>query len=93
MRSYEFIVVLSPKQDSQKTLEEVKALFLEYSTAITAEKNWGTKNLFHPMKDINKAVFVHMECQMNPKIIAELQREIKLNSNVLRFMIKSKSAA
>ena len=89
LRAYEGVLVLHP----DTTLEEQKALFQqnkkiikEYEGSLHHCDTWGRRSLANPIKSIKMALFFHYTFYANSKAIAELERTLRINSSVLKFL-------
>ena len=89
LRSYEGVVVLHP----DTTLEEQKALFQQNRKIIDEHEGnlhhcdtWGRRSLANPIKNIKTGIFLHYTFYANNKAIAELERTLRINSSVLKFL-------
>ncbi len=88
-RPYEVVILMHPDAN----LEEQKALFNKNKTTITSFKGsvhsvetWGKRNLATPIGKIRKAVFFHSVFEANPQAVMEIERTMRINDKVLRFM-------
>ncbi|MCM2354183.1 MAG: 30S ribosomal protein S6 [Pseudobdellovibrio sp.] len=88
-RPYEVVILMHPDAN----LEEQKALFTKNKATITGFKGsvhsvetWGKRTLSTPIGKIRKAVFFHSVFESNPQAVQELERTMRINDKVLRFM-------
>lgn len=88
-RPYEVVILMHPDAN----LEEQKALFNKNKTTITSFKGsvhsvetWGKRSLATPIGKIRKAVFFHSVFEANPQAVMEIERTMRINDKVLRFM-------
>lgn len=91
-RPYEVVILVHP----DATLEEQKELFKKNKNTITSFKGnvltvetWGKRNLANPIGKLKKAVYFHSVFEANPQAIMELERTMRINDKVLRFMHSS----
>ncbi len=89
LRSYEGVLVLHPNT----TLEEQKTLFQQNRKIINEHEGslhhcdtWGRRPLANPIKNIKIGIFFHYTFCANHKVIAELERTLRINSFVLKFL-------
>ena len=89
LRSYEGVLALHPNT----TLEEQKTLFQQNRKIIKDHEGtlhhcdtWGRRTLANPMKNIRAAIFFHYTFYANNKAITELERTLRINSFVLKFL-------
>ncbi len=88
-RPYEAVILVHP----DATLEEQKELFKKNKTTIASFKGsvhtletWGKRNLATPIGKLRKAVYFHTMFEAGPNAIMELERTMRINDKVLRFM-------
>lgn len=88
-RPYEAVILVHP----DATVEEQKELFKKNKTTIASYKGsihtletWGKRTLATPIGKLRKAVYFHTIFEANPQAIAELERTMRINDKVLRFM-------
>jgi small subunit ribosomal protein S6 len=74
---------------TEETKNTVKDILKKYSVEITGEEDWGQKKLWHKINGYESGAFYHLRCKAEPKIIANLENEFKLNQNILRSLIVS----
>ncbi len=51
------------------------------------EAPWGRRRLAYPINDQTEGFYALFKLQLNPSDAAELDRDLKLNEDVLRFLI------
>lgn len=88
-RPYEAIIIVHP----EASLEEQKELFKKNKVTITTFKGaihsletWGKRTLATPIGKLKKAVYFHTVFEAGPQAVAELERTMRINDKVLRFM-------
>jgi len=88
-RPYEVVILVHP----DTTLDEQKALFKKnketianYKGSIHLLETWGKRNLATPIGKLRKAVYFYSIFESNPQAIMELERTMRINDKVLRFM-------
>lgn len=88
-RPYEAVILVHP----DATVEEQKELFKKNKTTIAGYKGsihtletWGKRTLATPIGKLRKAVYFHTIFEADPQAIAELERTMRINDKVLRFM-------
>lgn len=88
-RPYEAVILMHP----DATVEEQKELFKKNKTTIAQFKGsihtletWGKRTLATPIGKLRKAVYFHTIFESNPQAIMEIERTMRINDKVLRFM-------
>lgn len=89
IRPYEVVVVVHP----DTTLEEQKAIFKKnkatiegFGGSVYALETWGKRSLANPIEKCKKAIFFHSMFESGPQAILELERTMKINEKVLRYI-------
>lgn len=54
---------------------------------ITKEDLWGNRDLSYPIKHSKKAYFAHFEFEMEQREISSLDKSLKLNEDILRYLL------
>ena len=100
LRPYEILVIVDPKP----TDEEVATLLTQLgeqakSLGIEVDKvdNWGKRRLAYDIRKQREGTYAVFETKAEPSMVKELERQLRLNENVLRFLstrvpVKSKKA-
>lgn len=94
MNNYEVLYILSDKQDqdAKKALvAKFKAIVESYGEVTVDE--WGTKTLAYPIHskisgDHPTGYYVLMKFVAPPEIPEELERQMRISDDVLRFMVE-----
>ncbi|MGZ3768424.1 MAG: 30S ribosomal protein S6 [Bdellovibrio sp.] len=88
-KPYEVVVLMHP----DATLEEQKELFKKnkatiegYKGSINSLETWGKRTLATPIGKLRKAIYFHSTFEADTQAIAELERTMRINDKVLRFM-------
>lgn len=88
-RPYEAVILVHP----DATQEEQKELFRKNKTTIASFKGsthtletWGKRTLATPIGKLRKALYFHTMFEAGPQAIMELERTMRINDKVLRFM-------
>lgn len=90
LRPYEAIIIVHP----DATEEEQKALFRRNKSIIEEQfggnvkhlDTWGKRTLCNPINKHRKAIYFHTTFEAEPQAIAELERTMRINDKVLRFV-------
>ena len=89
LRPYEILVIADPRP----TDEEVAALLTQLEEQIKglgAEvgkmENWGKRRLAYDIRKQREGTYAVFEAKAEPSMVKELERQLRLNENVLRFL-------
>ena len=89
MREYETILVVKPDvSDEQlnKLAQRVKQIVDNEGGKFLALANWGKKKLAYEIDNFPKGVFLHANYLSKSATPAELERNLRISDDVIRFM-------
>jgi small subunit ribosomal protein S6 len=90
LRPYEAVILVHPdaSEEEQKTLFKRNKSIIEeqFGGSVKSLDTWGKRNLANPIEKFKKANYFHACFEANPQAIAELERTMRINDRVLRFM-------
>lgn len=94
VRDYEMMYILNPTvADQEETLEEaiakVHALVTDNGGEIVKVDRWGKRRFQYEINKINEGFYVVLKLKLAPDALTELNRVLKLNENIVRYMIVS----
>ena len=89
MNLYEHTIVA--RQDTSpaqlKQLQEKYSKIVEKNQGnIVKLENWGLMNLSYLIKKNKKGNYIHFKIEANGKILSELEKNEKIDKNLLRFL-------
>jgi len=90
MRNYELVFIANPEleeDDLAAVVEKVKNLVERNGGKITQAKSWGLRRLAYPIKDEREGQYVLVHLELEPQEIAELERNLGLNEQILRHLV------
>ncbi len=93
MRDYELMVVMHPTISDEEmpgALDEIAGYIMSRGGTIQEyqlEAPWGRRRLAYPINDQTEGFYTLFRYQADPGVAAEIDRELKLNENVLRFLV------
>ncbi|GAA0702485.1 30S ribosomal protein S6 [Paraclostridium ghonii] len=89
MKNYELVFVLKPNTD-----EETKAAVLNKVKEVVATEGevetvdtWGNKKLAYPIAKFTEGYYVLVNFKSGIEVPKEIDRNLKINENVIRHMI------
>ena len=86
-KSYELTVIFPlTLKEKEKAREELKKE-IEKAAKIEKETDWGEKKLAYPIKKNERGHFYFYELRTSPEKIKTLEEWLKLNENILRYLI------
>ena len=89
MNLYEHTIIL--RQDlSEKEVEKIKQKYIELieknNGNVIKIENWGIMSLSYVIKKNKKGNYIHFKFKSEPKNIFELEKNEKIDKNILRFL-------
>ena len=96
MNKYELAVVLSAKlEDDERTaaLEKVKGYITRFGGTVTDVDEWGKKKLAYEIQKMNEGFYYFIQFDAEPDVPAEVEADVRIMDNVLRFLCVKKDEA
>jgi small subunit ribosomal protein S6 len=87
-REYETIYILRPDVATdvqEKVVERAKDVIARLNGTLTKLDNWGKRKLAYPIQKNNRGVFVYLKYVGFSDLVAELERNLRLIDEVVRF--------
>lgn len=94
MNKYETLYIIKPTVEE----EARKALIEKFSDIITAQgavesvEEMGMRKLAYPINYISEGYYVLVNFEAQPALPAELERNFKINENIMRYIIVRKES-
>ncbi|MBQ4061664.1 MAG: 30S ribosomal protein S6 [Christensenellaceae bacterium] len=95
MNSYEALYIIKPDVED----EARAALIAKFNEIITADggevenvDEWGKRKLAYEINYIGEGYYVLVNFKAKSELPAELERNFKINDNVMRYMVIRKEA-
>ncbi len=89
MNNYTLTILV--KDDlSEKDRKEVLESVTKQFGKVEKEDMWGSRPLVYDIAHQNKAYFAHFEFESDPSTISALDRNLKLNEDILRYLLLKK---
>lgn len=90
MNSYELIYLIQPDLDEDQ-ISQVDGRVAQAVEAndgrITSTEIWGQRKLAYPIKNHYEGHYMLHQVEMPPQAVREVERTIRLNENILRFLL------
>ena len=87
MRHYETIYIIKPDltdEDCREVIKKFSNLIEKQKGVIVKVEEWGNQKLAYEVKKFDKGYYVLMNYCGEPRITAELERNLKLDDRVLK---------
>ncbi len=87
MRTYELMTIFPLMEDaSARGIEAVKKVLAEFGAEISKEEPFGERDLTYQIKKNTRGKFVLFTIKANPAKIVDIDRQFKLNQDLLKFL-------
>lgn len=87
MRKYELMTIFPIEEELYKNgIESTRTVLSEFGAEIESEESYGDRDLCYEVKKRNRGRFLLLNIKVNPAKIIEIDRQFKLNVNLLKFM-------
>jgi len=93
MREYELVFIVHPDLDENAfndVIEKVKGWVTEAGGEVAKIDLWGKKKLAYPIQKLNEGQYVLMDITMAPSYGSTLERNLRIQEPVMRFLLVSK---
>lgn len=90
MRNYELAFIISPDNDDEgatTVVEKVSDFVKAIDGEVASVDVWGRRTLAYPINDHREGTYVRLETKMPPASIEELERNLKLSEDVIRYLL------
>jgi small subunit ribosomal protein S6 len=89
MRKYETFFIIDPELTEEAyTLagDKLKGIINGNGGVVLTYVPWGKKKLAYPVKKRNQGLYILMEYGGGPELVAELERNMRLDERLLKFI-------
>jgi len=90
MRDYELVFIIAPvvADDEIETFVEKVTNWIQVDGgAVTKVDLWGRRELAYPIQKFTEGTYVLLNLQVEPSALAELERNIKLDTSIVRYLL------
>ncbi len=90
LREYDFTVITKgdlPEGESAKVLAGYEGLMTREGGEILKRDDWGLKKLAYPIKKQFRGHYVNYDFVGAPASVAEMERLMRIDDNVLRYLV------
>ena len=92
MREYELMFIVHPDLDEtalKEVIERVKGWVTDANGQVSKVDVWGKRKLPYPIRKQKEGQYVVMKTQMSPTYCSQLERNLRLQEPVLRYLVAS----
>jgi len=89
LTEYETTVVMRPELGGdavETTLDRIREVLQTGGGKLIAINHWGKKRLAYPIAKQTRGIYVHTQFLGATGLVAELERNLRISDNVLRYM-------
>ena len=89
LRTYEVMFIVDPKtgdDDITRLSENLQQIIADQGGTVTKNENMGRRQLAYPIGRVNEGHYVLFEVDGSGREIAELERRMRVNDQVIRYM-------
>jgi small subunit ribosomal protein S6 len=95
LRDYELVVIIKPsvtEDELQTVVTKTSQYITERGGSIGEVNQWGRKKLAYPIKEFAEGNYVHTQFSMDPQSTTELEANLELSEDILRYLLVRLSA-
>ena len=96
MNKYELTVVLNVKLEDEEraaAIEKVKGYITRFGGTVTNVDEWGKKRLAYEIQKMHEAYYYFIQFDAEGTVPAEIEQDVRIMDNVLRFLCVRKDEA
>lgn len=89
VRPYESVLIMkadTPEEKQKGLLQKNKQIIESFSGELNHVDTWGKRRLANSIKKEKTGIYFHTTFTANTQVIAELERTMKINDDVLRYV-------
>ncbi len=90
MPLYELMFILNPSQEKEaikKIIERITSLISKAKGKIEKVDEWGKRKLAYPIEKHGEGYYVVINFKLEPKKVSDINRALRLSSDILRHII------
>lgn len=90
MKNYELLTIFKPSLDSEeldKVVDKISEEVKSYKGSVSSIDKMGRKKLAYDVQGYRDGYFTNLIVSLPAEAVVEFKRNLKLNENVLRFML------
>jgi len=90
MHNYEFTFIVHPDVEDEGitgVTDKVSQFITTGGGQVTNVNHWGRRRLAYPIQKQREGYYVLMQVQLDPESINELERNLKLTEQVIRYLL------
>lgn len=93
MNNYELMTIFPCEEEKSKAgLETLRAVLADFGASIDKEEPFGDRDLTYEINKYKRGHFVLFNLKCSPAKISSIDRQFKLNANLLKYLFIKKDA-
>ncbi len=96
MNKYELALVVNAKiEDDARTatVEKAKEYISRFGGTVTEVEDWGKKRLAYEVQKMREGFYYFIQFEAEPSVPAQIEQNVRIMDNVLRFLCVKKDEA
>ena len=96
MNKYELALVVSAKVEDEvrdAVVEKAKGYIARYNGNVTEVEEWGKKKLAYDIQKMSDGFYYFIQFEAESSVPAEVEQNVRIMDNVLRFLCVRKDEA
>ncbi len=96
MNKYELALVVNAKiEDDARTatVEKAKEYITRFGGTVTEVEDWGKKRLAYEVQKMREGFYYFVQFEAEPSVPAQVEQNVRIMDNVLRFLCVKKDEA
>ena len=96
MNKYELALVVSAKVEDEvrdAVVEKAKGYITRYNGNVTEVEEWGKKKLAYDIQKMSDGFYYFIQFEAESSVPAEVEQNVRIMDNVLRFLCVRKDEA
>ena len=89
MNKYELAVVVNVKLEDEEraaVIEKVKEYIVRFGGTVTDVEEWGKKRLAYEIQKMREGFYYFIQFDANADVPAQVEENVRIMDNVLRFL-------
>lgn len=86
MNKYALTLIVKPDME-EKARKELLVSVTKMMGESVKEELWGVRDLSYPIQKLDKGYYAHYFFETEPQLIAPLDKFVKMNEDILRYLI------
>lgn len=75
------------EKEREALLDSMKKKAISSDGKVTKEDMWGVRDLMYPIKKATKGYYAHYELEADPKVIKDLDKNLRVEEDILRYLL------